>query len=304
MKKLYFMALGVASLLCSAQQTISFEASEGFNLGSIHNQNGWEVTLNSDNQPITNQTISSEFASNGSNSMKIAVDEAEDFGWFPIVGAAKELSPAFNYKNLNVEFDVYIDEIDGSTFEFGTYGIVDDEFVPVFVYSFNYTGNLELISSIDYDYEDASFTWQANKWYKIKTEITEDAIKYYIDGNLVFTGLNFTKAHIEGLTFLHDNFSGAAYIDHIKINNTALAVESFKSKKWRTYPNPVQDILKIELPQGEKTRTVEVYNTIGQKVAQVAEKKEISFNSLKPGIYIVKVITENEAVYTTKIIKE
>ncbi|QOW10485.1 T9SS type A sorting domain-containing protein [Kaistella flava (ex Peng et al. 2021)] len=304
MKKLYMMAMGFASLFCIAQQTISFENSENFNLGTIHNQNGWEVTLNGNNQPIQNQAISNEFASAGNQSLKIAVDPDEDYGWFPIFGAAKELSPSLNYNNLNLEFDVFISELEGSTFEFGTYGIVADEFVPVFVYSFNYTGNLELVSSADYDYQNANFTWEANKWYKLKVEIRENSIKYYIDGNLVFTGENFSKTNIEGLNFVHDNFGGAAYIDNIKLNNVELSVQSIKNKKLVTYPNPVKDILKIEIPQGEKIASIEVYNVVGQKVAQFADQKEISLYSLKSGLYIVKVLTDKESTYTTKIIKE
>lgn len=296
--------MGVASLFCAAQQTISFENSENFTLGNIHNQNGWEVTLNSDNQPILNQDVSNEFASMGTQSLKIAVDENENFGWFPIFGAAKDLSPALNYNNLNVEFDVYISELGGSTFEFGTYGIVADEYVPVFVYSFNYTGNLELISSTDYDYENANFNWEANKWYKLKVEIRESSIKYYIDGNLIATGENFSKTNIKGINFVHDNFGGAAYIDNIKLNNVELSVQSIKNKKLVIYPNPVKDVLKLQIPQGEKILSFEVYNAIGQKVAQFAHQREVSVNSLKPGLYIVKVLTDKESVYTTKIIKE
>lgn len=304
MKKIYLIALAAASIFCGAQQTISFENSENFTLGSIHNQNGWEVTLNSDNQPVQGQDVSDEFASNGTQSLKINVDLNEDFGWFPIFGAAKELSPSLDYKNLDVEFDVYISELEGSTFEFGAYGIAADEFVPIFVYSFNYTGNLELVNSVDYDYENANFTWAANQWFQLKVEIRENSILYYIDGNLVATGENFTKTNIEGINFVHDNFSGAAYIDNIKINNIQLGVQAVQSKKLITYPNPVKDILKIDLPKGEKTKVIEVYNAVGQKVAQFSDQKEISFNNLKAGLYLVKVLTDDNSVHTTKIIKE
>ena len=304
MKKIYLIAFAAASIFCGAQQTISFENSENFTLGSIHNQNGWEVTLNSDNQPVQGQDVSDEFASNGTQSLKINVDLNEDFGWFPIFGAAKELSPSLDYKNLDVEFDVYISELEGSTFEFGAYGIAADEFVPIFVYSFNYTGNLELVNSVDYDYENANFTWAANQWYQLKVEIRENSILYYINGNLVATGENFTKTNIEGINFVHDNFSGAAYIDNIKINNVQLGVQSVQSKKLITYPNPVKDILKIDLPKGEKTKVNEVYNAVGQKVAQFSDQKEISLNNLKAGLYLVKVLTDDNSVHTTKIIKE
>ena len=224
MKNKYLLILSLVSSFAMAQKSISFENNEGYTTGNIHGQNNWEVTLNSDELPINGQTITSESASAGSNALKIAVDVDEDFGWFPIYGAAKILDQGFNYKNTTIEFDVYISELDGSTFEFGTYGADNDEFVPISTFSFNYTGNLEVVSSIDYDYEATEFTWQADKWYKLKAEISENQIKYYIDGTLVYTGTNFSKTNVLGIIFLHDNISGFAYIDNIKINDEVMSV--------------------------------------------------------------------------------
>lgn len=170
MKHKYLLILSLISSFTFAQQTISFESSEAYNLGTVHGQNGWEVTLNNDEVPINNQVISTEKASEGTQSLKISVDANEDFGWFPIFGAAKQFSTTYNYQNTTVEFDVFITELDGSTFEFGTFGVVDtDEFMPISIYSFNYTGNLEVVNSEDYDYENANFTWEANRWYKLIT---------------------------------------------------------------------------------------------------------------------------------------
>lgn len=115
--------------------------------------------------------------------------------------------------------------------------------------------------SINYDYENANFARAANQWHHLKIEIRENSILYYIDGNLVATGKNFTKTNIEGLNFVHNNFNGAASIDHIKINNTVLGVPPTQSEKLVTYPNPVEDFLTIELPQ--KIRMCEVYNAVG-----------------------------------------
>lgn len=304
MRKIYFLSMGLLSLFCTAQQTISFESSEGFTLGSIHQQNNWEVTLNADNAPIQGQEISNELASDGNYSLKLSVDADENYGWFPIFGAAKEFDTSIDYKNLNIELDVYITDLNGSTYEFGAFGVFENEFIPIAIYSFNYTGNLEIVSNIDYDYEVANFSWENNRWYKLKAEISEDTIKYYIDGNLVFTGPNYSKVNVEGLNFVHDNFGGSAYIDNIKINNRTLATSSVKSQKLTTYPNPVKDILRIDTPQGEQITAIELYNTAGQKVAYFANEKEISVASLQPGLYIVKAITKNDKVYNTKIIKE
>ena len=304
MKNKYLLMLSLVSSFAMAQKSISFENNEGYTTGNIHGQNNWEVTLNSDELPINGQTITSESASAGSNALKIAVDVDEDFGWFPIYGAAKILDQGFNYKNTTIEFDAYISELDGSTFEFGTYGADNDEFVPISTFSFNYTGNLEVVSSINYDYEATEFTWQADKWYKLKAEISENQIKYYIDGTLVYTGTNFSKTNVLGIIFLHDNISGFAYIDNIKINDEVMSVNDVKKDNIKLYPNPVKDVLKIDIPNNETITNICIYNVAGQKVKTFSLPKEINVESLPKGNYIIEIIIDKDKKYTSKFIKQ
>lgn len=305
MKNKYLLILSLISSFTFAQQTISFESSEAFNLGTVQGQNGWEVTLNSDELPINNQVISNDRASVGTQSLKISVDADENFGWFPIYGAAKLFDRPYNFVNTTIEFDVFITELDGSTFEFGTFGVVDtDEFMPISIYSFNYTGNLEVVNSEDYDYENANFTWEANRWYKLKSVITDTDIKFYIDGALIHTMPNFSQTDITGINFVHDNFGGSAYIDNLKINDEVLAVNDVTKGSIKLYPNPVKDILKLNLPNGEKIATIEVYNTVGQKVSDFRNAEEINLNHLKSGIYIINLKNTEGKTYSSKIIKQ
>lgn len=305
MKNKYLLILSFVSSLAFAQQSISFESSEAYNLGTVNEQNGWEVTVNSDELPINNQVISNDRASAGTQSLKISVDENEDFGWFPIYGAAKAFDRPYNFANTTVEFDVFITELDGSTFEFGTFGIVDtDEYMPVSIYSFNYTGNLEVVNSVDYDYENANFTWEANRWYKLKSVISDTDIKFYIDGALIHTMPNFSQTDVTGVNFVHDNFGGSAYIDNLKINDEVLAVNNVNKGNIKLYPNPVKDILKFDLPNGEKVSDVEVYNTVGQKVSEFKNVDEINLNHLKSGVYIINLKNNTGKTYSSKIIKQ
>ena len=305
MKNKYFLILSFVSSFAFAQQNISFESSEGFNLGTIQGQNGWEVTLNNDDAPINNQTISSEQASNGTQSLKIAVDENENPVFLPVFGAAKLFDKTYDYKTTTVEFDVYISQLDGSTFEFGTFGIVDtDEYMPISIYSFNFSGNLEVVINQDYDYENADFAWEANKWYKLKSVTSENKIDFYIDGVLIHSMENFAKTNIVGVNFVHDNFSGSAYIDNLKINDEVMAVNDTAKGNITLYPNPVKDILKLNLPNGEKISTIEVYNTLGQKVSDFRNVEEINLKQLKAGVYIINLKNNKGKTYTSKIIKQ
>lgn len=304
MTKLYMLTLGLATTLLAAQIQISFENSEGFTPGTVAGQNGWEVTLNSDENPINNQDITTEKASVGTQSLKIDVDFDEDFGWFPIYGAAKELEAPVSFNDATVEFDVYMTELDGSTFEFGTWGISGADYVPVSVFSFNYTGNLEIVSSEDYDYDQTAFTWEAEKWYHVKAEINPTTIKYYIDNVLVYSGDNYSSANIGGMTFVHDNFSGAAYVDNIKITGEVLGTKNVKNSKVSVYPNPVSAELNLALANGEKALNVEIYNMAGQKVLEKKGSSKIDMQRLAPGTYIVKTLTDKGTVTSTTIIKK
>ena len=305
MKNKYFLLLSLISSFAFAQQTISFESSEAYNLGTVQGQNGWEVTLNNDEEPINNQVITSEKASTGTQSLKISVDPAEDFGWFPIFGAAKLFDNPYNYQTTTVEFDVLISELDGSTFEFGTFGVVEtDEYMPISIYSFNYTGNLEVVNDEDYNYENANFTWEANRWYKLKSVTSETKIDFYIDDVLIHSIENFAKTNITGINFVHDNFGGSAYIDNLKINDEVLAVNDATKGNIKLYPNPVKDILKLNLPNGEKISTIEVYNTVGQRVADFKNVGEVNLSQLKSGNYIINIKNTDGKNYSSKIIKQ
>ncbi|TDX86450.1 T9SS type A sorting domain-containing protein [Epilithonimonas xixisoli] len=305
MKNKYLFILSLVSSFAFAQQTISFEASEGFTLGSIHGQNGWEVTLNSDDNPIKNQTISTEQAFDGTQSLKIDVDMDENFGWFPIFGAAKLFDTTYNYQNTTIEFDVFVTEKEGSSFDFGAFGITNtDEFMPVSIFAFNATGILEVVKNEDYQYEDVNYAWDANRWYKLKSVITENDIKFYVDGTLVHTMPNFSKVDIAGVNFVHDNFAGSAYIDNLKINDEVMAVNDATKGNIKLYPNPVKDILKLNLPNGEKISTIEVYNTLGQKVSDFSNMEEINLKQLKAGVYIINLKNNKGKTYSSKIVKQ
>lgn len=304
MKNNYLLILSLVSSFTLAQQTVSFEASEAYNLGTISGQNGWEVTLNNNEEPVNNQMINNEKASDGSQSLKISVDNNEDPGWFPIFGAAKLFANPYDYRTSTVEFDVFITELQGSTFEFGTFGVVEtDEYMPISILSFNFEGPVQVVKNADYDYETTGFTWEANRWYQVKLVTSETKTDFYIDGVLIHSLENFSKTNISGINFVHDNFGGSAYIDHLKINDQVMAVQEAAKANIKLYPNPVKDVLKLNLPNGEKVSSIEIYNTVGQKVADFKNTKEVNLSALKSGNYIINLKNTEGKNYSSTIIK-
>lgn len=302
MKKIYTLATVLVATIAFAQNNFSFETSEGYNLGNINGQNGWEVTLNNNNQPINNQSISNEKASAGANALKIDIDANENLGWFPMFGASKELSTAVNYKNLSIEFDALVTKLDGSSYDFGAWGIIDEEYMPISYFAFNAIGKLEIVSSADYIYQDTGFTWKPNTWYNLRAEVSENQIKYFVNNALIYTGTNFSKTDLLGVTFVHDNFEGAAYIDNIKINNVDLATyEAQNPKALKSYPNPAKDL--VSFSSDEKITEFSIYNMAGQKVKTGNNSENIDIKSLAKGNYVLQAKTVSGKTISSKLIK-
>lgn len=306
MKNLYFLA---AAFFCSsiyAQNQISFETSEGYQLGSLNGQNSWQITDDGEGNFVENQVVSAEKFSAGIYSFKNGYTDAYGGQMFPIIGAQKSFDQPLDYNDTTISFDVLVTENDASNFEMAAYGInADNEYVPVFDLAFDYSGTLHVITSIEYDMEDTGISWQPNQWYKVTVKVSANEIKYFIDGTLIYTTPNFTQINLEGMNFLHDNFGGDAYIDNIKINEANMAVSNVKKGNLAVYPNPVKTNLHFNLPNGEKVSTIQIYNMVGQTVIdRKLSTPAINLEHLKSGAYIITVTTNKGTIYSSKFIKE
>jgi hypothetical protein len=90
----------------------------------------------------------------------------------------------------------------------------------------------------------------------------------------------------------------------ISKNNTAtLSANSFQLENAiKVYPNPVNDELYIQLPNGIQLEKVIVYNNLGQKVME-GNAPEMSLATLSTGVLFIEIIT-TEGTYHKKIIKK
>ena len=306
MKNLYFLAAALFCSTISAQNQISFETSEGYELGSIKGQNSWQITEDADGNFVENQVVSAEKFSAGIYSFKNGYTDAYGGQMFPIIGAQKSFDQPLDYNDTTISFDVLVTETDGSIFEMAAYGIsADEEYYPVFDLAFDYSGTLHVITSIDYDMEDTGISWQPNQWYKVTVKVSANEIKYFIDGTLIYTTPNFTQINLEGMNFLHDNYGGDAYIDNIKINEANMAVSSVKKGNIAVYPNPVKNSLNFNLPNGQAVSAIRIHNIAGQTVIErKLSTSAINLEPLKAGAYIITVTTNKGTSYSSKFIKE
>ncbi|WP_300675520.1 T9SS type A sorting domain-containing protein [Soonwooa sp.] len=303
MKKFYVLAtLSVASLAFS-QNAISFEASEGFTLGNINGQNGWEVTEGRDGF-LTNQIITNEKASSGNFSFKNAhVSEYQD-QWMPIMGAEKTFAAPLDFNDTTISYDFYATQKGGSDFEFAIYAINEEyqDYDTLLAVGFENRGMIyiwnENFGQIGY----ADKTWEPNKWYNMKIHITTDKITYYLDDIKIFENPNESKVNLIGMNFLHNNYAGDAYYDNIKINEKNLATyEAQLSKSLKIYPNPAKDTVSID--SKEAVESYNIFNMAGQKLLSGNSAKDINIQSLTKGNYILQVKTKDNKTQSTKLVK-
>lgn len=304
MKNLYTLVLSaVTAVTFAQQQTISFEASEGYQLGTIHNQNGWEVTEGSDGF-LQNQVISNAQAKTGTMSFKNAYEPAFEEQWLPIFGASNNFAQPYPFNNFTISYDILVTETMGADFEFVLYAVnANNEFTPVAGVGLDFTGDIYFIKDADYDIEYIDTQWTPNTWVNVRVEVTTTQVKYYINNIPEYTLANFSALNIAGFNMLHNNYGGDAYYDNFIITTGAMGTDSLSKGAVAVYPNPAQDVISVQLGDNTFVGAVEILNVNGQKVLE-AKSANVNVSTLAPGMYFAKISTSDGITATKKFIKK
>lgn len=106
------------------------------------------------------------------------------------------------------------------------------------------------------------------------------------------------KILIGGFFNIYKN-NPADYLVRLK-GTSVLSSDSFQKNNFSVFPNPVNDILNIQMDSDIKN--IEVFSLQGQLVMQ-STLKSFSLNSLNHGVYLVKITDVNGVIVTQKIIK-
>lgn len=94
------------------------------------------------------------------------------------------------------------------------------------------------------------------------------------------------------------------FLDNVKVNLTDTTLSQKELEKqinFGLYPNPVSDILNINVDA--EVKTIEVLNLIGQVVATSINSTSIKVTNLQSGVYIARVVTD-KGVIAKRIIKD
>ena len=280
-------------------QSTSFESSEGYSLGLINGQNGWTVSSLFTNMFTVNNTQSS----NGSNSLKLDIDQT---GWIPggsVVGPSRNISAQvpLNPDTYEVSADLYFTSTTTpqSEIDFHVYGAGGVDAIPGSIMALA-NGFVRIIELNDLTV--GATVVVPNDVFtnlKVKFDFVNNQTLHYVNGVLAYTGpLNLSKVTAYG--FLTTGRT-VGYVDNIITAANSLATKDFTQNTFSHYISENR----LHLQSKTLMAQMEIYNMGGQKILSKSVNSDegtIEIGDLANGIYLARVSFEGE-VRSFKFIK-
>lgn len=292
MKKLLFILSTFVVIGSMQAQSTSFEVEEGYELGEIRGQNGWDAfSFLSESFVVTD-----EMASDGDYSLKIGLDNIGIIPGGSVAGPTRDISQDVpnNPDRYEVAADVYLTSSeDGGEIDFSVYGAGGTEGLPGPTIAL-LDGRVLIVEMSDFsvgaDLEVAKETFfRLSMVFDFENQET----LYYVDGDLVYTGnLNISK--VTGYGFLTTG-KAIGYVDNITASDEpTLGVADVEANVFSHYV--AKD--NLHLKSHSIMEEVKIYNLQGQEVLSETlhlMDGEIGIDALASGVYIVRLKFENES---------
>jgi len=296
MKKILFsLATAILSIPISAQQQkISFESSEGYNLGTVVGQKEWMVKT--DNVPNNNFKVVTGKASDGNNSVEVTSTNqyTENMSFL-----SKKIP---EYNRLSVSADVKLEQLNSSDYYLlSLYYNNNGNYSWAGGFNFMYSG--KLYADSDVNFKDLG-SWIPDKWYNLRIEIdhvTEKSVKYYLDNQLVhISALGTRVVRANDLNFEFDNDGSGFIVDNIVIKDLdQLDVNELNKTQINIFPNPSSDFINIK--SDNEIKSAKIYDIKGSLIKSDTTSK-VDISEFPKGNYIISIETKS-GIETKKIIK-
>ncbi len=125
---------------------------------------------------------------------------------------------------------------------------------------------------------------------------------------------NFTDTIVNlHVTSTNSSYTNVNYcVDSVKVHFCGSLTSGIKLvegnyEKVTVYPNPTSNSIQVSLSGNVDNTTIEVYNTIGQRVLMQTLQTnltQLNLGNFGNGIYQVRVLKNNTPVYQTKVVKQ
>lgn len=80
-----------------------------------------------------------------------------------------------------------------------------------------------------------------------------------------------------------------------------------KDARYKVYPNPVKNVLNIEIVETSKTGKISLYDCFGRKILSKninTQKLSLDISFLSKGMYFMEILDNDKTVKKVKIIKQ
>lgn len=187
--------------------------------------------------------------------------------------------------------------------------------------------NPNTYQTVNYDVSSRNYTtsvyWSPAIWSDDDTDTAQRTpnLAAYLQ-NIVndgsWTSGNAVAAKIEGTGVSLINTSAirkaesaegvAAPVLHVEytMNSTVLSTDSFEQFSYNVYPNPIEDILYLNLSDSNDSYSIQLFSLTGAMVLEANVKEnQVNVNYLRKGVYLVNVLSsKGVVVFTNKIVKK
>lgn len=309
MKKILLsVAFLSATFIGANAQNISFEDSEGFNLGPISGQNNW--TLTGTGMLGSNAVVTDETSSEGANSLRINSGNTQS----PTLMGVFSSPLSFEETEYNIIQDIYIDDFaatgEGSDVVIDIFEIQGSTYYVTARVVLDATGSVNLVSGMDnnnnLEYENFIIDYEAG-WNTLRFHIdtTTQTITYFLNGTQFYSHSMFQGEAAHRLAYRFNDYSTGFNVDNIILDDGALSTSNFETFSVSVYPNPATDLINIS-NSTEVIDNVTFTDLNGRTVKQVVPgvaEAQINISDLAQGIYILNA-TSNGKSFTQKIVKQ
>lgn len=123
--------------------------------------------------------------------------------------------------------------------------------------------------------------------------------------NMASVGGNIKSISKDDAGNLYMAFDGSTNKPIVKLNNTFLSADSFENTVGvNIFPNPVNDLLTIQLEGNRVVNQVAIYSMDGKKVQENLKTTTLDISLLKTGVYFLDVETQDYKKAIVKIVKK
>lgn len=314
-RQLFLGAFLIGAFFTTQAQTIfSFETTEAntgasYTAGAIDAQNNWSL---SGDTPTENAVVSTEWASDGTQSLKLITsnnyfdtDNPNEYGVYSPL-----LSSVITASAYEISQDVSTDLISETGSNFNLYSLNYDTTTNkvsiVSVIYFNYDGTIYAYNPNGTD-DIAIGTFDANTKYTVTTRFNADGnLDYYLNGEFLASVTSYNNLPVNLLSYTIDDWDSSYFVDNIAYNTT-LDVKTAVASSLEVYPNPAKDVVNVSNSNNTAINAVQVTDING-RVVKTAKYEgtvsaQVNIADLASGVYMMSISSDNGTT-TKKIVKQ